>query len=251
MSAEKTIRKISVKTGGLKGLKIEGTHEVFKDNKMVTDGFVMDKKHPIHQTLEDKISELRIHVLDICGLITPTTTKEEKKSLIGGCNITSFEFDLGLDGYFVIKAESRVFQTKFQVIKTPRTDSSDGYEYTDIVFDTIKEILEEVDLYAKGLKNLSNDEIVLMYLRHGKGVKVDMEGYGKMSDEEKATFHQDALGKLGYLTNVIYESEISETGEEDIIDTEGRMNTQSALETNVINFEPSSMTTNEVAEAKG
>jgi len=201
---ERVIKKVSVNAGGLKGLTLCGTQEIIKENKISVDSFIDGKKRPIHQDLEDKIEELRYHALDICGLITDTTTKNEKISLLGGCDVLAFEFELGETGFFKIKVSTRVFDTKVITLTTPKVDSSDGYEYFDTVMKIIESILVEIKHFVDETKVISDSELAINYIRHGKGVKVDMEEYNSLDEDGKVAFHQDMLGKLGYLSNVIH-----------------------------------------------
>jgi hypothetical protein len=148
---EKQIRKVTLSSEGLKGLIIEGTLETVKENRIAINGFKDTVKHPIHLDLEEKIRDLRLHALTIAGLITDNTPKSEKSSLISSCNVLSFE--VGED-YFVLKVESRVFDTKYIKFSTPRVDSSDGYEYFEIVNQLLRDILIEVHAYMKGMKKI-------------------------------------------------------------------------------------------------
>jgi len=79
---EKQIRKVTLSSEGLKGLIIEGTVETVKENRIAINGFKDTVRHPIHLDLEDKIKDLRFHAMNIVGLITDSTPKSEKASLI-------------------------------------------------------------------------------------------------------------------------------------------------------------------------
>jgi len=168
MSKERTIKKITLNVSGLKGLILEGTYEVYKENKLVINSFKDTIRTPIHFDLEDKIKELRFFALEICGLITDSTPKMEKATLLEQADIVSIEFERGVDGFFKIKSNSRVFDTKSQNLLTPKVDVTDNYEFYDTVMNIIGVILEEVDQYAKGLKKVTDEEIMMSYVRHGK-----------------------------------------------------------------------------------
>ncbi len=205
MSKEKQIRKVTLSSEGLKGLIIEGTLETVKENRMVMNGFKDTVKHPIHLLLEDKIKDLRFHALNIAGLIVDDTKKEEKLSLIGGCNVLSFE--VGSDS-FVIKVESRVFDTKYIKFSTPKVDSSDGYEFFDEVNTLLSEILVEVHAYMKGLKKITDEEIAFMYIRHGKDKSVDADMFSAFTNEEKQEYCKRIIEELGGV--VIINEDVSE-----------------------------------------
>lgn len=190
---EKQIRKVTLSSEGLKGLIIEGTLETVKENRIAINGFKDTVKHPIHLDLEEKIRDLRLHALTIAGLITDSTPKSEKSSLIGGCNVLSFEVS---EDYFVIKVESRVFDTKYIKFSTPKVDSSDGYEYFDIVNQLLKEILIEVHAYMKGLKKITDEEITVRYIQQGKS-NIDLDAFKEMSNEDKRDYMTAVLEKLG------------------------------------------------------
>lgn len=190
---EKQIRKVTLSSEGLKGLIIEGTLETVKENRIAINGFKDTVKHPIHLDLEEKIRDLRLHALTIAGLITDSTPKSEKSSLIGGCNVLSFEMS---EDYFVIKVESRVFDTKYIKFSTPKVDSSDGYEYFDIVNQLLRDILIEVHAYMKGLKKITDEEITVRYIQQGKS-NIDLDAFKEMSNEDKRDYMTAVLEKLG------------------------------------------------------
>ncbi len=185
MSKEKQIKKVTLSSEGLKGLVIVYTQESVKTNRVHVDKVTKAIKHPIHLTLEDKIKDLRFHALNIVGLITDTTKKDEKASLIASCNVLSFE--IGKD-YFVLEVESRVFDSKFIKLSTPKVDENDRYEFFTEVNDTLGEILVEVHAYMKGLKKISNEEIAIMYVRQGKDKKVNTEILEAMSPEDRQAY---------------------------------------------------------------
>lgn len=218
MKKEKTIKKIAINGGGLKGLTLEGTIEVVKDNKLIINTFKNGLRNPINADLEDKLKEFRFFALDICGLITDETRKSEKVTLLEGCDVLSVEFEAGSTGYFKIKVASRVFDTKTISLTTPKTDSSDGYEYFDTVMNVIESLLEEVEQYEKGLKKISDEDLMISYIRHGKDKSMDMDAFNNMSPEEKADKCQEILEKLGCL--VIRPDEVYEEGETEEISLE-------------------------------
>lgn len=202
---ERVIRKIGVNAGGLKGLTLSGTQEIIKANKLQIDTFTLGHKHPIHLALESAIEDLRFNVLDVCGLISTKLelNKDEKRSLLEGCEIVSIEFERGVEGWFKIKAASRVFDTKFQAICTPKVDSSDGYEYFDIVMRIIDTILEEVEHYVNKTKVISDEELAISFVRHGKAGGMDMASLEGMSMEEKMVFIEEMCLKNKLLVNMM------------------------------------------------
>ena len=208
---KRTISKITVSAGGLKGLILEGTRESAKENKIVTNTFKDGIKHPVNRELEDKIKEFRFFALDICGLITDDTKKAEKVTLLEGCDVLAVEFEKGVSGYFKIKVSSRVFDTKTITLTTPKVDSSDDYQYFDTVMNVLESLLEEVEQYEKGLKKISDEDLMISYIRHGKDKSMDLDKLNEMSAEEKADYCQSILEKLGCL--VIRPDEVYEEGE--------------------------------------
>lgn len=216
MSKERTIRKITVQAGGLKGLKLEGTVESVKENKVVINGFADTVRHPIHRELEEKIGELRFFALDICGLIIDETPKSEKETLLGGCEVISMEFERGILGYIKIKVSSRVFDTKTITLTTPKTDSSDGYKWFETIMSIMDSLLEEVDQYAKGLKKITDEDLMISFIKHGKSKDLDIEALESMDPEAKADWLQDRLEKMGCMVirpNQVYE----ETETEEVV----------------------------------
>jgi len=182
---KRTISKITVNAGGLKGLILEGREDVAKNNKITEDGFKLTKKHPISRDLEDKIKEFRFFALNICGLITDSTPKSDKLMLIDQCDVSSLDFVQGVTGYFKIKVASRVFDTKTITLSTPKVDSSDDYKWFDEVMKMLDGLLVEVDQYEKGLKKISDEDLMISFIRHGKNKEMTMDKLNEMTPEEK------------------------------------------------------------------
>jgi hypothetical protein len=218
MSKERLIKKIAVNANGLKGLTLSGIYETMKDNKVVENEFLDGVKTPINTDLEGRIEDLRTHVLGICGLLHEKTSKQERIDLMAGCDIVSFEFRKGKLGWLKIKATSRVFDTKFQTLTTPKISLEDGYEHFEPMMETLDEILEEVDQYVKGLKKLSDKDLAVSWIRH-KGGDVTMDMLNAMTDEELKDFCVNHIEKkLGGFT--ILNEDVVEEGEESTEETE-------------------------------
>lgn len=214
---KREIKKIIPKVGGLKGIEIFWNEESIEKNKSVTNTFSGYLKNPIHRELEDKIADLRAHVLEICGLVTDTTPKARVFELREGCEILSIEFETGEDSFFKIKASSRVLDSKFQNICTPKVEVADGYEYFSEVMDLIKEILIETDHYVNKTKVISNEELFLSWVRHGKNVDVNIDEYEAIEDrEEKAKFLEKKLASLGFIANLMDTEEMNEEEMEEV-----------------------------------
>jgi hypothetical protein len=96
----------------------------------------------------------------------------------------------------VLKVESRVFDTKYIKFSTPRVDSSDGYEYFEIVNQLLRDILIEVHAYMKGLKKITDEEITVRYIQQGKS-NIDLDAFKEMSNEDKRDYMTAVLEKLG------------------------------------------------------
>lgn len=217
MSNSRTIRKVTLNVSGLKGLTMEGTYETLKENKLVINSFKDGVKAPIHSELESKIADLRVYALEICGLTNEDSKdlkKAEKFQLLHGTEVLSFEFEEGVLGWIKIKCSSRVF-SKFQAICTPKIDMNDGYEFFEPMMTNLAEILVEVDLYTKGLKKVTDEEIMMSYVRHGKDKNVDISALNDMSAEERADYCQLVLEKLGCL--VIRPDEVTDDIEEEVV----------------------------------
>lgn len=210
MSKERQIRKISLNVSGLKGLILEGTYETYKENKLVINGFKDTIRNPIHLELEDKIKELRFFALEVCGLITDSTNKHEKQTLLEQADIVSLEFEKGIDGFFKLKCTSRVFDDKTQNLTTPKVDIMDNYEYYDTVMNIIEAILVEVDQYAKGLKKVTDEEIMLTYVRLKKDKDMDLEKVMLLDSDARAAYIETVSKKLGFIANVMEVDEIDE-----------------------------------------
>lgn len=216
---KRTISKITVNAGGLKGLILEGREDVAKDNKITEDGFKLTKKHPINRDLEDKLNEFRFFALHICGLITDATPKNDKLLLIEQCDVLALDFEQGVTGYFKIKVASRVFDTKTITLTTPKVDSSDDYEWFDEVMKMLEGLLVEVDQYEKGLKKISDEDLMISFIRHGKNKDMTMDKLNEMTPEEKVDWLIAEGAKYGCLVMQIDENYVPENAEEVSLET--------------------------------
>lgn len=239
MSKERQIRKISLNVSGLKGLILEGTYETYKENKLVINGFRDTIRNPIHLELEDKIKELRFFALEVCGLITDSTNKHEKQTLLEQADIVSLEFEKGIDGFFKLKCTSRVFDDKTQNLTTPKVDMMDNYEYYDTVMNIIEAILVEVDQYAKGLKKVTDEEIMLTYVRLKKDKDMDLDKVMLLDSDARAAYIETVSKKLGFIANVMEVEEIDseELEEEEVTDTEQPLELEMDSEIEIIKTE--------------
>lgn len=203
---ERVIRKVTLNACGLKGLTMEGSYESVKENKIVINSFKDGIKNPIHFELESKIADLRIFALEICGITSEKAkdvTNAERVTILGGTEVVSFEFEKGIAGWVKIKCSSRVFDTKYQVISTPKTDSSDGYHYFNQMMTNLDEILVEIDLYTKGLKKVTDEELMMSYVRHGKDKSMDIDTLNAMTSDEKADYIEEVSKKLGFVVSLM------------------------------------------------
>lgn len=215
---KREIKKIAVSVGGLKGLVLSGTVESMEKNKPITHTFVDGLKSPIHRELEDKIADLRAHWLEINGLVTETTKKDKVYELQESCAILSIEFELGDGGFFKIKGSSVVLDSKFISFSTPKVEATDNYEWFNVVMDLIKEILVEVDHYVNKTKVISNEELMIAYIKHGKGVGINMDEYESMDREAKAEYLTKLLTKEGFIANVMDTEEMNEEDVEEVLE---------------------------------
>ena len=97
----------------------------------------------------------------------------------------------------------------------------DNYEYYDTVMNIIEAILVEVDQYAKGLKKVTDEEIMLTYVRLKKDKDMDLEKVMLLDSDARAAYIETVSKKLGFIANVMEVEEIDseELDEEEVGET--------------------------------
>lgn len=150
-------RKISLNQGGLKGAEI---FYIEKNDKGIGELTKKYPRNPTHVGLQKLFKDLRLHLLNICGIINPDMDPN-----IAAQHLTETTVDcIEMDGDTItITGEKLATADKYIKLKTYKLEAEDGYEYYDEVFNLMTAICEETTEYMSGNKKVSNIEILQMY----------------------------------------------------------------------------------------
>lgn len=183
------ISKITLVDGGLKGIKVEYTEPNEKDGRSKFDVIKKQIKHPIHIGLEKPFKDLRVHLLEIFGIIEGAMNKAEKDSHIQDCNVTGVV--IGADE-FTIVGEKLVFADKYAPLETPMIDIADEYENFEGVVAIIKTIIEETKSYMAGSVKVTDEEAFERWMA-AKAKPEVKSAFEEMTPEEQKEFMAEKL----------------------------------------------------------
>lgn len=186
------IKKITVKSGGLRGLEVEYTvWDKTKDGKPTRKTMVEKKQIPVHVGLEKLIKSLRVNLLEINRIVGHNSAEDDVKYIVQECDITKIEYD---QEHFVLGGDLMVLDGKYVKIKTPKVQAEDGYVKYQEVMDIILSVITETKEYLSGTNVMSSDDIVLRWIQAGKA-GVSEGDFDKLTDEEKKQFCMEFLEK--------------------------------------------------------
>jgi hypothetical protein len=185
------ISKITLTDGGLKGIKVEYTEPNEKDGRSKFDVIKKQIKHPIHLGLEKPFNDLRVHLLEIFGIIEGHMNKAEKDAYIAECNVTGIV--IGTDE-FTIVGEKEVFGGKYAPLATPKIDIADEYYNFEAVVAIIKTIIEETKSYMAGEVKVTDEEAFERWMEQRAKAKPEVKSaFEEMSPEEQKEFMSEIL----------------------------------------------------------
>lgn len=206
------IQKITLTDGGLKGIKVEYTEPNEKDGRSKFDIIKKTIKHPIHLGLEKPFKDLRVHLLEIYGIIEGGMTKGEKDQIIAECNVTGIV--IGTDE-FTIMGEKEVFAGKYGPLHTPKINIADEYMNFEGVVAIIKTIIEETKLYMKGEVKVTDEEAFERWMQ-SKAKPEAKSAFEEMSPEEQKEYMSETLQKVFGAVVMLPDDFTVSTGEDNV-----------------------------------
>ena len=188
------IKKVKYLDRGFRGIEVEAF-----DNDKVGSRYYNNKdkkeyKHPIHLALELKTKDLKVFLLEICGVLHGTEDKHEKDFIIAETEIVSIE--ITKDG-FVLEGERVVFGSKYVKYKTPKMSADDNYHHFETVIKVIQEVMDEVVVHVNGTNKASDEEVLIRWVEKEKDAGIDVDTIKGMSPEEQKETLTRILEKMG------------------------------------------------------
>lgn len=154
------IRKVSLNDSGFKGCEVHFFEEVEKNGRKSMELTKKYPKNPVHLGLEKLFKDLRIHLLEICGLVNDQTDKDIKDMTINQTFVDTVEFDTEC---IIISGEKQVFDEKYIKLKTCKLQAEDEYEHYESLRAIVDSISDEVKEYLAGSKKVEDAELILRY----------------------------------------------------------------------------------------
>lgn len=188
------IKKVKYLDRGFRGIEVEAF-----DNDKVGSRYYNNKdkkeyKHPIHLALEIKTKDLKVFLLEMCGVLHGTEDKDEKDFIIAETEITSIE--ITKDG-FVLAGERVVFGSKYVAYKTPKMSPDDNYHHFETVVKVIQEVMDEVIIHVNGTNKATDEEVLIRWVEKEKDAGIDIDTIKGMSPEEQKETLTRILEKMG------------------------------------------------------
>ena len=150
-------RKISLNQGGLKGAEV---HFIETNEKGIGELTKKYPRNPTHVGLQKLFKELRVHLLNICGVINSDMDNHIAAQHLLETTVDCIEMD---GDTITITGEKLATADKYIKLKTYKLEVEDGYEHYDEVFNLMTAICEETTEYMSGNKKVPDIEIVQMW----------------------------------------------------------------------------------------
>ncbi len=185
------ISKISLKSHGSKGAKIEWTEDQKKDGYDWKVPTSKSPRYPIHLGLEKKINELRVFALEFSGYFKGSSDKGVKAFIKQDCQITEIIFVK--DGFkFKFELENCGKTIKVETFDILKQDGFESFNEINEILDAVK---EETELYLQGKVVVSDKEMVTMFAKNNKQITLEfIEG---LDETELKEFCTKTLTKMG------------------------------------------------------
>lgn len=188
------VNKIKILDGGLKGLYIEFFKLEKKGARMYNNGYKPTLRYPVHLSLESRIKELRVFMLELCRVLHGDEDKMTKDFHIAESEVT--EVVIGKEGEITLSGEI-ISCGKRAYVTSPAIDGPDGYHNFDALKLVVKELLSEVDVYMEGTAKPSDEEVLIRWVERHNDKGIDIETIKGMSAEEQKETLTKLLEKAG------------------------------------------------------
>lgn len=184
----KRIGGVKLINGGFKGLEVSyETVEVTDKTSYINEH--TDKRHrPVHRDLKKYVQALKDSFLELLGY----PVDDERRIMAEVTGIKA-----GIDK-FVITGKMRCWEDKVMGMATPAIKEVDNYDSFAAVMDLVDKIYKEVDLYMKGEKKVTRQEVIVDYVREVKhNEKFDYADFEKMSEDDRNALMNELQEELG------------------------------------------------------
>jgi hypothetical protein len=188
------VNKIKILDGGLKGLYIEFFKLEKKGSRVYNNGYKPTLRYPVHLSLESRIKELRVFMLELCRVLHGDEDKMTKDFHIAESEVT--EVVIGKEGEITLSGEI-ISYGKRAYVTSPAIDGPDGYHNFDALKLVVKELLTEVDVYMEGTAKPSDEEVLIRWVERHNDKGIDIETIKGMSAEEQKETLTKLLEKAG------------------------------------------------------
>lgn len=215
------IRKVVLADEGFKGAVIEFFQEEEKNGRKQ---LVLTKKYPhnpVHLGLEKMFKELRIHLLQICGLINDEMDTNIQAQVVLETIVDTIELDTET---ITLSGTKQVFENKYIKLKTCKLQDADNYVQFDMLNDLIQNICVETEEYLAGTKKVDDTEVAVRYVEMGKAKGVNIEEVKALPPDQLKDWATKVL-ESGFGSFVIH-AEDMETDEKNVMEVVEELKTE-------------------------
>jgi hypothetical protein len=209
------IKKVKYLDRGFRGIEVEAFDSDKVGSRYYNNKDKKEYKHPIHLALETKTKDLRVFLLEMCGVLRGNEDKDEKDFIIAETDILSIE--LTKDG-FVLAGERVMYGSKYVSYKTPKMSADDNYHHFDTVIKVIQEVMDEVVVHVAGTNKASDEEVLIRWVEKEKDSGIDVDTIKGMTPEQQKETLTKILEKMGacvmFDDEMIADTDISQELEE-------------------------------------
>jgi len=199
------IKKVQFLEQGFKGIKVSSIESEKKGGRYYNNKMNKEYKHPVHIALETKTKDLRVFLLEMCGVLRGDEDKMTKDYIIAETEIESVELT---DEGFIVSGCRVVFGNKYTTYTTPKMSPDVDYHHFGTVMNILKEILEEVKVHVEGTNKASDQEVLIRYIERYKDSGIDVDTIKGMTPEQQKETLTRILEKMGAC--VIFNEELVE-----------------------------------------
>lgn len=188
------IASVKLIVGGLKGIKISYETMESEDRQNYSNKHNDERHRPVQHEIKDFMRSLKPYLLELSGY--SYAPKQDGYAALEMCTevtgITS-----GTDR-FLISGTVRSWEDKIIAVNTPLIKEGDAYDKFNEVIEIVDNIYKESDLYMRGAKRATKQEIVVDYMKEiKKASDFNYSMFEEMNVEEQSKLMEDLQKELG------------------------------------------------------
>lgn len=186
---------IRLLSNGIKGIKISYETMESEDRQNYSNNHKDERHRPVHGELKELVRSLKSYFLELTGYAYATKT-DAYEALEMCTEITGI--DAGTDR-FLITGTIRSWEDKIIAVNTPLIKEGDMYDRFEEVMELVDKIYKQADLYMRGVKRATTQEVVVDYMKViKKSSNFTYDMFENMTPEEQSELMSGMQKDLGF-----------------------------------------------------